>query len=82
MGGIAEMCLCETKYLGARGCITPFWGTAKLPEKSSALYGYRNDSITISCAMGPLSCDRYGVFTEDFQAHFSHTGGELLAGFP
>ena len=51
--GIAQMCLCETKYQG--GGIAPFWGSANLPEKVSRDMGYRSDSIAISRDMGPLS---------------------------
>ena len=51
--GIAQMCLCETKYQG--GCIAPFWGSANLPEKVSRDMGYRSDSIAVSRDMGPLS---------------------------
>ena len=50
--GIAQMCLCETKYQG--GGIAPFWGSANLPEKVSRDMGYRSDSIAISRDMGPL----------------------------
>ena len=52
-GGIAQMCLCETKCQG--GCIAPFWGSANLPEKVSCDMGYRSDSIAVSRDMGPLS---------------------------
>ena len=51
--GIAQMCLCETKYQG--GGIAPFWGSADLPEKVSFDMGYRSDGIAISPDMGPLS---------------------------
>ena len=51
--GIAQMCLCETKYQG--GGIAPFWGSADLPEKVSRDTGYRSDSIAVSRDMGPLS---------------------------
>ena len=50
--GIAQMCLCETKYQG--GGIAPFWGSANLPEKVSRDMGYRSDSIAVSRDMGPL----------------------------
>ena len=50
--GIAQMCLCETKYQG--GVIAPFAGSANLPEKVSRDMGYRSDSIAISRDMGPL----------------------------
>ena len=50
--GIAQMCLCETKY--HRGYIAPFWGSANLPEKASRDMGYRSDSIAVSRDMGPL----------------------------
>ena len=50
--GIAEMCLCETKYQG--GGIAPFWGSANLPQKVSRDMGYRSDSIAVSRDMGPL----------------------------
>ena len=50
--GIAQMCLCKTKYQG--GGIAPFWGTANLPEKLSRDMGYRSDSIAVSRDMGPL----------------------------
>ena len=40
--GIAQMCLCETKYQGRR--IAPFWGSANLPEKVSRDMGHRSDS--------------------------------------
>ena len=51
--GIAQMCLCETKYQG--GGILPFWGSANLLEKVSRDMGYRSDSIAVSRDMGPLS---------------------------
>ena len=51
--GIAQMCLCETKYQG--GGIAPLWGSAKFPEKVSRDMGYRSDSIAVSRDMGPLS---------------------------
>ena len=51
--GIAQMCLCETKY--PSGGIAPFWGAANLPEKVSRDMRYRSDSIAISRDMGPLS---------------------------
>ena len=51
--GIAQTCLCETKYQG--GGIAPFWGSANLLEKVSRDMGYRSDSIAISRDMGPLS---------------------------
>ena len=51
--GIAQMCLCETKYQGEG--IAPFWGSANLPEKVSRDTGYRSDSIAVSRDMGPLS---------------------------
>ena len=51
--GIAEMCLCETKY--PEGSIAPFWGSANLPAKVSRNMGYRSDSIAISRDMAPLS---------------------------
>ena len=51
--GIAEMCLCETKYQG--GVIAPSsWGSANLPDNLSRDMGYRSDSIAISRDMGPL----------------------------
>ena len=50
--GIAQMCLCETKYQGG---IAPFWESADLPEKASRDTGYRSDSIAASRDMGPLS---------------------------
>ena len=51
--GIAQMCLCESKYQG--GGIAPFRGSANLPEKLSRDMGYRSDSIAVSRDMGPLS---------------------------
>ena len=51
--GIAQMCLCETKYQGWG--IAPFWGSANFPDKVSRDMGYRSDSIAISHDMGPLS---------------------------
>ena len=50
--GIAQMCLCETKY--QRGGVAPIWGTANLPENVSRDMGYRSDSIAVSRDMGPL----------------------------
>ena len=44
--GIAQMCLCETKYQG--GVIAPSGGSATLPEKVSRDMGYCSDSIAIS----------------------------------
>ena len=51
--GIAQMCLCETKYQG--GGIAPLWVSASLPEKVLRDIGYRSDSIAVSRDMGPLS---------------------------
>ena len=51
--GIAQMCLCETKYQA--GGLAPFWGSARLPEKVSRDMGYRSDSIARSRDMGPPS---------------------------
>ena len=41
--GIAQMCLCKTKYHG--GGIAPFGRSANLPEKVSRNMGYRSDSL-------------------------------------
>ena len=60
--GIAQMCLCETKYQG-RG-IAPYWGSANLPAKVSRDMGYRSDSIAVSRDMGPLR--------PSFSLSFSH----------
>ena len=51
--GIAQMCLCKTKFQGGGG-IAPFWGSPNLPEKLSRDMGYRSDSIAVSRDMGPL----------------------------
>ena len=51
--GIAQMCLCRTKYQG--GGLAPFWVSASLPENVSRDMGYRSNSIAISRDMGPLS---------------------------
>ena len=51
--GIAQICLCETKYKG--GGIGPFRGSANLPKKVSRDMGYRSDSIALSRDMGPLT---------------------------
>ena len=50
--GIAQMCLCKTKYQGEG--LAPFWGAPNLPEKVSRDMGYRSDSSAISRDMGPL----------------------------
>ena len=50
--GIAQMCLCETKYQG--GGIAPYWGSADVPEKVSRDMLYRSDTIAISREMGPF----------------------------
>ena len=50
--GIAQMCLCETKYQG--GVSHHFGGAVRLPEKVSRDMGYRSDSIAVSRDMGPL----------------------------
>ena len=49
--GIAQMCLCETKYQGG---IAPLWGSANLPGKVSRSMGYRSDSVAVSRDMVPL----------------------------
>ena len=59
--GIAQMCLCETKYIWG-GVSHHFGGNADLPEKVSRDMGYRSDSIAISRDMGPLSL-RNGPFS-------------------
>ena len=51
--GIAQMCLCETKYQG--GGIAPVRGATNLTEKVSLHMGYRSDSIAISRDMGQPS---------------------------
>ena len=48
--GIAQMCLCETKYQG--GVSHQFWGAANLLEKISRDMGYHSDSIAVSRDMG------------------------------
>ena len=50
--GIAQMCLCGTKYQG--GVSHHFGESANLPEKVSRDMGYRSDSIAVSRDMGPL----------------------------
>ena len=50
--GIAQMCLCETKY--QRGVSHRFGGVL-ISLKVSRDMGYRSDSIAISRDMGPLS---------------------------
>ena len=59
--GIAQMCLCETKYQG--GGIAPFRGSANLLEEVSRDMGYRSDSIAISRDTGPLSQQAFQVLT-------------------
>ena len=51
--GIAQMCLCETKYQGEVS--HQFGGALTSVKKVSRDMGYRNDSIAVSCDMGPLS---------------------------
>ena len=50
--GIAEMCLCESKYQG--GGTAPICGRANFPEKVSRDMGYRSDSTALSPVVGPL----------------------------
>ena len=51
--GIAQMCLCETKYQG--GVSHHFGGVLTSPKEVSRDMGYRSDSIAVSRDMGPLS---------------------------
>ena len=51
--GIAQMCLCETKYQG--GVTHHFGGVQTSLKKVSRDMGYRLDSIAVSRDMGPLS---------------------------
>ena len=50
--GVAEMCMCETKYQGVVS--HHFGGLLNLPKKVSRDMGYRSDSIAVSRDMGPL----------------------------
>ena len=70
--GIAQMCLCQTKYQG--GGIALFWGSANLPEKVSRDMGYRSDSIALSRDMGPLSFYAFEGLPEVFELGVSETG--------
>ena len=58
--GIAQMCLCETKYQGRVS--HHFGGSADLPAKVSRDMGYRSDSIAVSRDMGPL-CTALGLLS-------------------
>ena len=51
--GIAQMCLCETKYQG--GVSHHFGGVLTSPKEVSRDMGYRSDSIAVLRDMGPLS---------------------------
>ena len=51
--GIAQMCLCETKYQG--GVSHHFGGVLTSLKEVSRDMGYRSDSIAVSRDMGPLS---------------------------
>ena len=51
--GIAEMCLCESKYQG--GVSHHFGGAPTSLKKYRRDMGYRSDSIAVSRDMGPLS---------------------------
>ena len=79
--GIAQMCLCETKYQG--GGIAPFQGSANLPEKVSRDMGYRSDSIAVSHDMGPLRSKRCkgGVWSRGCVAFDGFDGFGGFGGF-
>ena len=49
--GVAQMCLCETKYQG--GVSHHFGGVLTFPKTVSRDMGYRSDSIAVSRDMGP-----------------------------
>ena len=53
--GLAQMCLCENKHQGGLSQLLGTALAANLPERVLHDMGYPNDSIAISCDVGPLS---------------------------
>ena len=76
--GIAEMCLCETKY--QEGASHHFGGVLTCLKRYREM-GYRSDSIAVSRDMGPLRClDKQSTGRERVSARFSgkSSGPRLL----